>query len=96
MLHPSSANEFNADRGLLSSDVTFHVASVSLWIRMPKIQKSPLGDTVEIWEVENRPDLDPIKALKTYISLRNTAFGVAEHLPLFKGIRTSLLQNGVK
>ena len=38
---------------------------------------------MEVFEVEERPDLDPLKALKTYISLRKDKIGEAEYLPLF-------------
>ena len=33
---------------------------------MPKVQKSPMGDTVEVWQVEDRPDLDPVKVEGEY------------------------------
>ena len=50
---------------------------------MPKIQKNPMGDTVEVWAVEGRRDLDPVTALRTYTSLRKNLFGEAKSLPLY-------------
>ena len=70
LLHPSS-HQICKDSGLLASDVTYHPSSIACWIRCPKVQKSPLGDTVEVWQVDMRPDLDPVRALKAFSTLRN-------------------------
>ena len=82
-LLPKHKNEFNTDNVFLASDLTFSESSVSCWIRRPKVPKSPFGDTVEVWEVPNRPDLDPILALKCYLNYRKIQFGDAKALPLF-------------
>ena len=76
-------NQFNADMDFLASDLTFIEGSVACWIRCPKIPKCPMGDTVEVWQVEQRPDLDPITALKVFMKLREGVFGKAEALPVF-------------
>ena len=50
---------------------------------MPKVQKNPMGDTVEVWSVDGRPDLDPIIALRAYTSMRNNQLGADVTLPLY-------------
>ena len=79
----SKPNEFHASTNLLASDIKFHGDSLSVWLRNPKITKETTGDVVEIWPVPEKPNLDPILALKNYMSLREAVFGKAEDLPLF-------------
>ena len=76
-------HEFNSSSILLASDVTFSQDSVAVWLRSPKVEKEATGDLVEVWSVSERPDLDPLAALNSFLSLRTKRFGSAEHLPLF-------------
>ena len=80
---PKYAGQFNAAKDFLASDLTFHEEAVACWIRFPKVPKSTMGDTVEVWKVPERPDLDPVSALKAYLALRKDRFGDAEGLPVF-------------
>ena len=57
MFHPSYS--------LLPSDIKFHGDSVALWIRSPKVWRDG-GDVVEVWEVKDNEDIDPVLALKRY------------------------------
>ena len=38
---------------------------------------------VEVWKVEKRKDLDPVRVLSTFMRNRRGKFGEAENLPLF-------------
>ena len=76
-------HEFNSKSILLASDVTFNEDCVAVWLRSPKVEKEVTGDLVEVWSVPDRPDLDPLAALNSYLRLRTSKFGPAEELPLF-------------
>ena len=72
----------------MGKDLTFNEKSVAVWLRSPKIWTNDNGIIVEVWQVDERPDLDPVQALKTFIQHRSLVFGSAEELPVF------LLENG--
>lgn len=74
--------KFNTDTALMPDDIKFLDSSVSLWLRNPKVV-SDGGDVVEIWSVQERPDLDPVLALQKYLSLRQDKFGAAKGKPVF-------------
>ena len=77
------SSQFHPSTSLLASDVTFGDGSVAVWLRNPKIVKELTGDVVEVWALPEKPALDPIGALKTYMSLREKKFGASPELPLF-------------
>ena len=74
--------KFNSDTSLMPGDIKFLDNSVSLWLRNPKVVSAG-GDVVEVWAVQERPDLDPVLALQKYMSLRNERFGLADTWPVF-------------
>ena len=74
---------FHPSNTLLASDVTYEEDSIAIWLRNPKVDREALGDVVEIWTIEGRADLDPVKKLKAYIQRRHELFGDAESYPLF-------------
>ena len=82
-LLPKVKHQFDANKDLLASDVKFNQNSVSIWLRSPKYEASPMGDVVEVWSIEVRRDLDPVSALTTFMENRKGKFGDAENLPLF-------------
>ena len=82
------SSQFNEKSTLLGKDLTFNEKSVAVWLRSPKIWTNDNGIIVEVWQVDERPDLDPVQALKTFIQHRSLVFGSAEELPVF------LLENG--
>ena len=76
-------SKFNPNCSLLPSDLKFHDDSVSVWIRNPKVWKHG-GDIVEVWVVEEKVQLDPVVALKRFLSLRGSNLGsAAEDCPVF-------------
>ena len=75
-------SKFNPSTSLLPSDIKFHEESVAIWIRSPKVWRHG-GDVVEVWEVKENEDLDPVLALKQYLRLRSLALGPAEDCPVF-------------
>jgi hypothetical protein len=78
----SEKSKFHPSSSLLPSDIKFHDDSVALWIRSPKVWRDG-GDVVEVWEVKENEDLDPVLALKRYLRLRTEALGPAEDCPVF-------------
>jgi hypothetical protein len=75
-------SKFNPNNSLLPSDLKFHEDSVSVWIRNPKVWRHG-GDIVEVWSVKEKAQLDPVIALKHYLSLRSTNLGSAADCPVF-------------
>lgn len=75
-------SKFNPSTSLLPSDIKFHEESVAIWVRSPKVWRHG-GDVVEVWEVKENEDLDPVLALKQYLKLRSDALGPAEDCPVF-------------
>ena len=73
---------FNPSNSLLPSDLKFHEDSVSVWIRNPKIWRMG-GDIIEVWAVKENVQLDPVVALKHFLSLRQSNLGPAEDCPVF-------------
>ena len=78
----SEKSKFSPSTSLLPSDIKFHDESVAIWIRSPKVWRHG-GDVVEVWEVKENEDLDPVLALKQYLRLRSLALGPAEDCPVF-------------
>ena len=75
---------FNPTCCLLGSDVTLKDdGAVALWLRSPKVWVEDTGVIVEVWPVQERPALDPVSALRTFLHLRSKVFGEAETLPLY-------------
>ena len=75
--------EFNESSSLLPSDLKFDDdKSVVLWVRNAKIYVEG-GEIIEVWRVQECPDLDPVKALRYFLTLRSSVFGLAEDLPVF-------------
>ena len=66
----------------MPADLKFDGGSVAVWLRHPKVA-SRLGDLVEVWQVEERPDLCPVGSLSLFIQLRKMKFGNRDDLPLF-------------
>ena len=82
-LLPRNSTSFHQTNTLLASDITCQEGSIAIWLRHPKVNREALGDIVEIWSVERRPDLDPVHKLKAYLYRRNMVFGATEAYPLF-------------
>lgn len=78
----SEKAKFNSSTALLPADIKFHEESVAIWVRSPKVWREG-GDVVEVWEVKENEDLDPVLALKQYLKLRSQALGPAEDCPVF-------------
>jgi hypothetical protein len=78
----SEKSRFSPSSSLLPTDIKFHEDSVAIWIRSPKVWRNG-GDVVEVWEVKENEDLDPVLALKQYLRLRSEALGQAEDCPVF-------------
>ena len=76
-----SASAFDPKSTLLWSDVKLSDDMVKLWVRSPKVS-SPTGDILEVFQV---PDisLDPITAVKHYMSFRRRVDQGSEDLPFF-------------
>ena len=79
----SRTTVFHCSSSLLASDLRFHEGSVSVWLRSPKVSNEPTGDVVEVWAVDEMPELDPLRALHSYLQLRKNIFGDAPDYPLF-------------
>ena len=75
-------SKFNPASSLLPSDIKFSDGSMAIWIRSPKVWRHG-GDVVEVWEVKENENLDPVLALKQYLRLRSEALGPAEDCPVF-------------
>ena len=67
---------YNPLSTLMASDVKFSDSekSFSMWLRSPKVA-TRMGDVVEVWSFEEKPELDPVVALKAYVDRRNSVFG---------------------
>ncbi len=78
----SEKSRFDPNNALLPSDLKFKEDAVAVWIRNPKVYKEG-GDIVEVWSVEEDTQLDPIKALKTFLTFRNSCHGPAKDVPVF-------------
>ena len=76
-------SQFHVSTALLASDIKFHGGSISVWLRNPKIVLEDTGDVVEVWSVQEIPDLDPVTALRKYMQLRQELFGNSDQYPLF-------------
>ena len=74
--------EFNPKCCLLPSDLQFDNNCVAVWLRNPKV-KSRMGDIVEVWCVEQCPELDPLAVLKAFLEMRDQEFGSNDSLPVF-------------
>ena len=75
-------SKFNPSNSLLPSDLQFHDDSVAVWIRNPKVWREG-GDIIEVWCVKENGQLDPLLALKHFLSLRQSKLGPAEDCPVF-------------
>ena len=75
-------SKFHPGSSLIPSDIKFQEDSVAVWLRSPKVWKEG-GDVVEVWSVEENPQLDPVIALKHYMGLRSCLLGPAEEYPVF-------------
>ena len=78
-----NSTSFHSSNTLLASDITCQDDSIAIWLRNPKINREALGDVVEIWGIDKRADIDPVRKLKAYILRRGQVFGSAESYPLF-------------
>ena len=74
--------EFNPKCALLPSDLQFDSECVAVWLRNPKV-KSRLGDIVEVWQVAQCKELDPVLALRAFLQRREEKFGSSDSLPVF-------------
>ena len=81
-----SQNSYNGLFTLLNSDIKFSQdnSSFSVWLRSPKVA-SRYGDVVEVWGLDFEIDhqLDPVIALKAYLSRKRNRFGLAPEMPAF-------------
>ena len=50
--------------------MTLNDDSVTFWLRSPKIHVEETGDLVEVYGVKQRPDLDPLSVLASYLARR--------------------------
>lgn len=75
------ARAFDPKSTLLGSDVGVGEDVVKLWVRSPKISSS-MGDILEVFEIPDA-SLDPVRAVKYFISFRSKAHQEAKNLPFF-------------
>ena len=73
--------QFNPNDSLMLSDLHIQDHSIGLWLRSEKVSNS-LGNVVELWQLPDREDLDPVITLKSYLDRRSTVENSA-HLPVF-------------
>ena len=78
----SERSKFSPSNSLLPSDLKFHEDSVAVWVRNPKVWREG-GDIIEVWAVKENSQLDPVLALKLFLSLRQSCHGPAEGFPVF-------------
>ena len=83
---------FHESTSLLPTDIQFKEDCVSIWIRSPKVW-SEGGDVVEVWSVQENPNLDPVAALSCFMKFRSGTFGEAEKKPVFIHEDGSLYSN---
>ena len=62
--------------------IQFKEDCVYIWIRSPKVW-SERGDVVEVWSVQENPNMDPVAALSCFMKFRSRTFGEAEKKPVF-------------
>ena len=78
------SGKFNPQSSFLASYLSFNVdGSINFWLCNPKVWSSDTGDVIEVWPVPQSPQLDPILALKAFLSHKKAVFGKAGNLPLF-------------
>ena len=66
----------------MPSDLQFEAESVGIWLRAEKVP-SEFGNVVELWQLGEAPDLDPVVALRSYMKRRSDLFGSNNTLPVF-------------
>ena len=75
------ASAFDPKSSLLCSDVRISDDVIRLWVRSPKVS-SPTGDILEVFQVPDS-SLDPIAAVKYYMSFRRKVDHGTADLPFF-------------
>ena len=61
----------------MPSDLQFEGDSVAVWLRGEKVA-SRLGNIVEVWRLEDNPDLDPVVVLEAFLERRADLLGPEE------------------
>ena len=75
-------HKFDPASSLLPSDLQLKEDCLAVWIRSPKVY-SEGGDVVEVWRVEENPNLDPVTALSCFLEHRLRTLGAAGDRPVF-------------
>ena len=75
-------HKFDPASSLLPSDLQLKAECLAVWIRSPKVY-SEGGDVVEVWRVEENPNLDPVTALSCFFEHRLSTLGAAGDRPVF-------------
>ena len=78
----SEKTKFDPNNTLLPTDLKFKEDAVAVWVRNPKVWREG-GDIIEVWSVEEDPQLDPVKALRKFLTFRQACHGQAEQYPVF-------------
>jgi hypothetical protein len=75
-------HKFDPASALLPSDLQVKDDCLTVWIRSPKVYNEG-GDIVEVWRVEENPNLDPVTAVACFLKHRSGTLGAADDRPVF-------------